>query len=71
MNATGNHIPRYFRPPFGGMDNRVRAIARQFGLQAVLWDRDSFDWQLLTPNPKTEEDILKDVCLWKSMMEGA
>lgn len=65
MNATGNHIPRYFRPPFGGMDNRVRAIARQFGLQAVLWDRDSFDWQLLTPNPKTEEDILKDVCLWK------
>lgn len=66
MNATGNHIPKWFRPPYGGIDNRVRAISRQFGLQAVLWDHDTFDWSLVTNNPfKTEQEIYNDVALWK------
>ena len=66
MNATGNHIPKWFRPPYGAIDNRVRAITRQFGLQAVLWEHDTFDWMLLNQhnNQRTEQQILNDVAQW-------
>lgn len=68
MNATGNHIPKWFRPPYGAIDNRVRAITRQFGLQAVLWDYDTFDWMLLNEhnNQRTEQQIIDDVNQWAS-----
>ncbi|AAS51884.1 ADL036Cp [Eremothecium gossypii ATCC 10895] len=65
MNATGNHLPRWFRPPYGGIDNRIRAIARQFGLTTVLWDRDTFDWMLQSSEfSRTEQQILDDVTEW-------
>ncbi|ODV94360.1 hypothetical protein PACTADRAFT_86543 [Pachysolen tannophilus NRRL Y-2460] len=67
MNATGHHLPKWYRPPYGGIDNRVRAITRQFGMQAVLWDYDSFDWKLESnPKERTEQDIINDVKRWKS-----
>ncbi|OEJ84036.1 Chitin deacetylase 2 [Hanseniaspora osmophila] len=67
MNATGNHLPKWFRPPYGGIDNRVRAITRQFGLQAVLWDYDTFDWQMLGGGQtRKEADVYRDVAQWKS-----
>lgn len=43
--ATGV-TSRCWRPPFGDVDDRVRAIAHQLGLVTVLWDADSQDWQL-------------------------
>ncbi|KAK7204419.1 chitin deacetylase [Myxozyma melibiosi] len=46
MNATAGVIPRFFRPPFGGVDNRVRAIAERLGLTVVVWDLDTNDWRL-------------------------
>ncbi|KAL7417365.1 hypothetical protein BDY24DRAFT_88798 [Mrakia frigida] len=42
-------IPAHWRPPFGDVDNRVRAIAKEvFGLQTIIWgvERDSEDWTL-------------------------
>lgn len=63
MNATGHHLPKWFRPPYGGIDNRVRYILRQFGLQAVLWDYDTFDWQLLN-NQRTEAQIFQEAKQW-------
>ncbi|GEQ72426.1 hypothetical protein JCM33374_g6113 [Metschnikowia sp. JCM 33374] len=58
MNATYGHIPKWFRPPYGGIDNRVRAILRHFGMQAVLWDFDSLDWALASnQGPETEEEL--------------
>ena len=71
MNATGNHTPKWFRPPYGGIDNRVRSIVRQFGMQSVLWDHDTLDW-LAASNPfqRSESDILKDVTLWKRTSTG-
>lgn len=65
MNATGNHLPKWFRPPYGGIDNRVRSILRQFGLQAALWDYDTFDWQLMS-NQRTESEIINEVQKWKA-----
>lgn len=60
MNATGNHLPKWFRPPYGGVDNRVRSIVRQFGMQCVLWNVDTFDWKLIS-NEKTEHDIRNEI----------
>ncbi|CAD6889348.1 unnamed protein product [Tilletia controversa] len=38
-------IPRYWRPPQGDIDNRVRAIAEEiFGLIAVMWNAECNDW---------------------------
>ncbi|KAH3661575.1 hypothetical protein OGAPHI_006423 [Ogataea philodendri] len=66
MNATGSHLPKWYRPPYGGVDDRVRQIARAFGMQAVLWDHDSFDWKMETSPPsRTADDIYSDVRRWK------
>lgn len=64
MNATSGHLPKWFRPPYGGIDDRVRAIVRQFGMQAVLWDFDTTDWKLLSEDnsdERREEDIYRDL----------
>lgn len=63
MNATGNHVPKWFRPPYGGLDDRVRSIARKFGMQAVLWSHDTSDW-MLTSSDRDEEEIFIDVQNW-------
>ncbi|KZW03178.1 glycoside hydrolase/deacetylase [Exidia glandulosa HHB12029] len=52
-DLTGGRVPKYWRPPTGDNDNRVRAIAREvFGLNsAVMWNYDTEDWSLDTPTP--------------------
>ncbi|KAK0524413.1 hypothetical protein OC834_005556 [Tilletia horrida] len=43
-DLTGR-IPRFWRPPQGDADNRVRAVAEEvFGLIAVMWDEECNDW---------------------------
>ncbi|KAF9388681.1 hypothetical protein CPB97_000626 [Podila verticillata] len=47
--------PRCWRPPFGDVDDRVRAIAWQMGMRTILWDLDTDDWNIpgdLTPGGK-------------------
>ncbi|KAL0096704.1 carbohydrate esterase family 4 protein [Phycomyces blakesleeanus] len=36
--------PKYFRPPYGDIDNRVRDIAKALGFTAVIWNFDTNDW---------------------------
>ncbi|KAG0287032.1 chitin deacetylase [Linnemannia gamsii] len=40
--------PIYWRPPFGDIDNRVRAIATQLGYKTAIWtqDFDTNDWNI-------------------------
>ncbi|THV04190.1 carbohydrate esterase family 4 protein [Dendrothele bispora CBS 962.96] len=38
--------PTCWRPPFGDVDDRVRTIAAGLGLQTILWQYDSFDWEV-------------------------
>ncbi|KAL1922518.1 uncharacterized protein VTP21DRAFT_10057 [Calcarisporiella thermophila] len=40
--------PKYMRPPYGDIDDRVRALMVSMGLRVVIWNRDSFDWKLQT-----------------------
>ncbi|KAH9169798.1 carbohydrate esterase family 4 protein [Lactarius sanguifluus] len=42
--ATGV-TPTCWRPPFGDVDDRIRAIANGLGLQTIMWEHDSFDWE--------------------------
>ena len=40
-DSTGGRIPRFFRPPYGDIDNRIRAIAQEvFGMTAVIWNQE-------------------------------
>ncbi|KAH9244493.1 hypothetical protein BASA81_018093 [Batrachochytrium salamandrivorans] len=41
--------PAYARPPFGDMDDRVRAVFAKMNLIPLLWNRDTFDWNLGDP----------------------
>jgi hypothetical protein len=38
--------PRCWRPPFGDVDDRVRAIAWQMGMRTIVWDEDTNDWDM-------------------------
>ncbi|KAI7863359.1 hypothetical protein BDF14DRAFT_1959188 [Spinellus fusiger] len=38
--------PKCWRPPFGDVDDRIRAIAWQMGMRTILWDQDSNDWNM-------------------------
>ncbi len=39
-DLTGR-VPKFWRPPYGDVDNRVRAIASQvFGLTTIIWNHE-------------------------------
>ncbi|KAI9278741.1 hypothetical protein BDA99DRAFT_422724, partial [Phascolomyces articulosus] len=38
--------PKCWRPPYGDVDDRVRAIAWLMGMRTIIWDQDSNDWNL-------------------------
>jgi hypothetical protein len=42
--------PTCFRPPYGDIDDRIRAIAQALGLRVILWGYDSNDWRVGTGN---------------------
>ncbi|HYB35204.1 MAG TPA: polysaccharide deacetylase family protein [Mycobacterium sp.] len=44
-SLTGVTTRPYYRPPYGGRDNRVRTLAAQIGYQTVYWTFDTLDWQ--------------------------
>ncbi|KAK8439250.1 chitin deacetylase [Candidozyma auris] len=70
MNATYGHLPKWFRPPYGGIDNRVRAIVRQFGMQSVLWDYDTRDWSLVADASKHDSEVINGVLQYKRSNGG-
>ncbi|ORZ01110.1 hypothetical protein BCR43DRAFT_486399 [Syncephalastrum racemosum] len=43
--ATGV-TPKCWRPPYGDVDDRVRAIAWQMGMRTIIWDEDTNDWNM-------------------------
>ena len=38
------------QPPFGDVDDRIRAIANALGLRTIIWQYDSNDWRAGTGN---------------------
>ena len=40
-DSTDGRVPKFWRPPYGDMDNRVRAIASNvFGLTPIIWNQE-------------------------------
>jgi len=54
--ATGR-TPRFFRPPYGATDGRIRSIARKQGLAQRLWTIDSADWTGISAREITRNSL--------------
>ena len=65
-DMTDGKIPRYWRPPYGDIDARVSAIAREvLGMTAVMWNHDTEDWSMMSTPPGTSLDkIQSDMTQW-------
>jgi len=38
-DSTGGRVPKFWRPPYGDSDNRIRAIAKHvLGLTQINWN---------------------------------
>lgn len=44
FNDTLGVIPKYFRPPFGEIDLRLKAIVETLGMSVLRWNFDSYDY---------------------------
>jgi chitin deacetylase len=63
-NSTEGRLPRFWRPPTGDADNRVRAIAKEiFGLQTIMWNQDTEDWSI-SQGGTTPEIIASSLTKW-------
>ncbi|RKO98512.1 hypothetical protein CXG81DRAFT_4884, partial [Caulochytrium protostelioides] len=60
--VTGQ-FPRYWRPPQGEIDSRVRRLSSALGMHAVIWDHDTNDWQI-PGGTRTAEEALAEVEDW-------
>jgi hypothetical protein len=64
-NSTGGRLARFWRPPYGDIDTRVTAIAKEvFGLTAVLWNHDTSDWSLGEPGGTTPQAVQANLQKW-------
>lgn len=58
---TGGRLPLFWRPPYGDLDNRVRDVAKKvFGLETVVWNRDSNDWKIAREGKAPVEKVFDD-----------
>ncbi|KAF9291528.1 chitin deacetylase [Mortierella antarctica] len=64
-DATSRKV-KYFRPPYGDMDNRVRYVLRQLGYTVVQWTPGPFDF-LHTKDPGSVES---QISKFKSAIES-
>ncbi|OAD05606.1 carbohydrate esterase family 4 protein, partial [Mucor lusitanicus CBS 277.49] len=64
--------PRYFRPPYGDIDNRVRDVAAALGFAPIIWNHDTNDWAYAS-NPKVfkESWIDGNVTKWANAAKSA
>jgi hypothetical protein len=43
--VTSSDLAQLAQPPYGDVDDRIRAIAHGLGLRLILWQYDSDDWK--------------------------
>lgn len=47
-----------WRPPFGDVDDRIRAIAQSLGLRTIIWTDDTDDWEVLPGGTKPTATVV-------------
>jgi peptidoglycan/xylan/chitin deacetylase (PgdA/CDA1 family) len=50
-----------FRPPYGGRRPAVFRIARELGLQPVMWNAIGYDWVENTNPHRIEQNVAKSI----------
>ncbi|WFD29883.1 hypothetical protein MSPP1_000897 [Malassezia sp. CBS 17886] len=55
-DVTGVTV-RCWRPPFGDVDDRVRAYATGLGLRTIVWSDDTDDWNIQPDGPEPSASI--------------
>ncbi|KAG1141895.1 hypothetical protein G6F37_007830 [Rhizopus arrhizus] len=64
--------PKYFRPPYGDIDNRVRDVAAALGFIPVIWNFDTNDWAAASsPETFKESWIDGNVTQWAQAAKTA
>jgi peptidoglycan/xylan/chitin deacetylase (PgdA/CDA1 family) len=58
-DATG-HDTNLFRPPFGGRRPTVLCIARELGLEPIMWNVTGYDWNA-PPTAQIEQKVAKQI----------
>jgi peptidoglycan-N-acetylglucosamine deacetylase len=58
-DATGKPV-ELFRPPFGGRRPAVLRIARELGLQTIMWNVTGYDWSA-PPAQTIEQKVAKQI----------
>ncbi|KAF9173943.1 chitin deacetylase [Mortierella sp. AD011] len=58
--------PKYFRPPYGDIDNRIRSLLWAMGYTSVIWDYDTNDWQMSPGGSRTLAEVNADFATWEA-----
>ncbi|KAF9910639.1 chitin deacetylase [Linnemannia zychae] len=56
--------PRYFRPPYGDIDDRIRGLLWAMGYTSVIWDYDTNDWQMAPGGSRTMSEVDAAFAQW-------
>ncbi|KAF9136328.1 hypothetical protein BGW39_000044 [Mortierella sp. 14UC] len=56
--------PRYFRPPYGDIDDRIRGLLWAMGYTSVIWDYDTDDWQMAPGGSRTMSEVDAAFAQW-------
>lgn len=60
QDAVGEHS-HLFRPPFGGRRPAVLRVARELGLEPVMWNVTGYDWNA-PPSAVIERKVSRQIC---------
>ena len=60
-SLTGVTTRPYYRPPYGGRDNRVRTLAAQIGYRTVYWTIDTLDWQTTATSDSITKIVMANI----------
>jgi peptidoglycan/xylan/chitin deacetylase (PgdA/CDA1 family) len=61
FSLTGVTTRPYYRPPYGGRDSRVRALAAQIGYRTVYWTIDTLDWQTTATSDSITKIVMDNI----------
>ncbi|KAK5814742.1 hypothetical protein F5H01DRAFT_347252 [Linnemannia elongata] len=56
--------PRYFRPPYGDIDDRIRGLLWAMGYTSVIWDLDTNDWMMAPGGTRTMAQVDAAFAQW-------
>ncbi|KDQ15389.1 carbohydrate esterase family 4 protein [Botryobasidium botryosum FD-172 SS1] len=64
-DLTGGRVPSAMRPPYGDIDERVRAIAAHvFGKTIYIWNFDTDDWKIGEVEGVTQDGCYQKLIQW-------